>query len=128
MTEFVSRISRIAKAVGIGAALLTYPAHAYADKTQHNYSYVHEISIRRLPQHYLPPGVVAFTIPEESEIVLPDSSFFPYENGRHSEPAVRMHEEYHNWIHRAGGIQDERGINDLVAYKLGYSRFPFASY
>ena len=85
-----------------------------------------------VPSHYFEPGVVAFTKPEEGEIAMPPIERVPYENGVHSWRFVLEHELMHNYIHRAGGIQDERGINDHVANQLskkyGNIGFPFSSY
>ena len=94
--------------------------------------YSFEPTIRTLPPQYFPLGVVAFTIPEDGEIAMPSLEKAPYENGVQSWGIVLAHEKMHNYIHRAGGIQDERGINNFVAYSIGprygTDRFPFASY
>ena len=91
------------------------------------YGYEHQADIATLPQEYFGRGVVAFT-DAISRISLPMPEHMPYENGIHSGPAVRDHEYMHILIQNAGGIHDERGINDFVAHRLGYTVFPFPSY
>ena|SRR3989338_5643205 len=141
--EFVSDSLRKTARLGVAPALAaTSYASGYLSKNVPDtemcgvYSakagYTPEPSVRILPAHYFEPGVVAFTKPEEGEIAIPSLERAPYENGVQSWRIVLEHERMHNYIHRAGGIQDERGINNFVAYwlcpKYGIDRFPFPSY
>src|SRR3989338_451026 len=94
--------------------------------------YRREPTVRAVPAHYFEGVVVAFTRPDEGEIAMPPIEKIPYENGVHSWEFVLRHEKLHNYIHDRGGIQNERDINDHVAYtvgpKYGIDRFPFPSY
>lgn len=125
MTEFVSRITRLAKRAAAAGAIV---AAAYAPL----YGYEHIASIHRIDvPRYAGPTTVAFTNAKD-DIAMPDTSKLPYENGVHAGPFVLEHEVDHIRIESAGGIHDERGINNHVAYKIGprygVDRFPFPSY
>lgn len=127
MTEFVSRITRLAKNVLIIAAAAYMPLYATPQ-----YGYEHIASIHRIQvKNYAGPSVVAFTNAKD-DIAMPDPSLMPYENGVHSGPFVLEHEIMHIRIEAKGGIHDERRINKHVAYTIGprygIDRFPFPSY
>ncbi len=97
-----------------------------------SYSYGPKVTVDILPAHYFDGGVVAFTR-LDGHVAMPEMHRVPYEKGVHSWPFVLAHEEMHNRIEESGGVQDERGINDHVAYQLGrrgigHDRFPFPSY
>jgi len=122
MTEFVSRAVRLDEPkVDINGKPLDYST------VMRKYGYVHDAEIHTLQRHYFDEGVVAFT-DAVSNISRPEFEFIPYQNGIHSWPAVKMHEETHIRIQKKGGIQDEKAINNYVTYILGYTVFPFPSY
>ena len=130
MTEFVSRITRLAKKVVAGGAIAVSAYSPFYAAPE--YGYEHIASIHRIQvREYAGPSVVAFTNAKD-DIAMPDPSKMPYENGVHSGPFVLEHEISHIYIEASGGIHDERGINNRVAYvigpRYGIDRFPFASY
>ena len=147
--EFVSKALKVAKTVAVlplfYAALGISPKYAPKayipevvvevknDVPENKVEpYAPKPNVRSVAAHYFPPGVVAFTVPEDGEVAMPPIERVPYENGVHSWRFVLDHELMHNYIHKASGIQNERGINDHVAGELrgkyGNTGFPFASY
>lgn len=129
MTEFVSKITRLAKNAIVAGVVI---ASAYSPYASPKYGYEHIASIHRIQvQEYAGPRTVAFTN-AKNDIAMPDPSKMPYENGVHSGPFVLEHEIDHIRIEAVGDVHDERDINNHVAYKIGpkygIDRFPFPSY
>jgi|GEM_PF-6705372 len=109
----------------IDLAPLTLDVYQTVSDSGHPYYLKYNRNV--LPDHYFEDGVVGFFVPEHGRdraINRRPSERMPYMGIE----ATERHEGWHVYIHIAGGIHDERGINNRVKDEMRLYLFPFASY